>query len=87
MADTTIFVGLDVHKETIAVAMAPASPGAAFSYYGAIANTTEALRKLCKKLSADGETLEFCYEAGPWAMWYSGGSAVGAIGVMSWRPI
>ncbi|MDH3663876.1 MAG: IS110 family transposase [Alphaproteobacteria bacterium] len=65
MTDTTIFVGLDVHKETIAVAMAPASPGAAFSYYGAIANTTEALRKLCKKLSAGGETLEFCYEAGP----------------------
>ena len=65
MTDTSIFVGLDVHRETIALAMAPASPGVAFSCYGVIANTTEALRKLCKRLSSGGKTLQFCYEAGP----------------------
>jgi len=65
MADPTIYVGLDVHKQTIAVAMAPATAGAACSYYGAIANTPEALRKLCKRLSVGGQVLHFCYEAGP----------------------
>jgi len=65
MSDTTIFVGLDVHKQTIAVAIAPSSPGAACTYYGTIANTPDALRKFCKKLSAEGVKLHFCYEAGP----------------------
>lgn len=54
MADTIIFVGLDVHKQKIAVARASAVPGTACSYYGTITNTPDALRKLCKKLSAGG---------------------------------
>lgn len=65
MADHTLFVGLDVHKRTIAVATAPGKAGASCSYHGTIANTPDALRRQCKKLAADGAELHFCYEAGP----------------------
>ncbi len=34
-------------------------------YYGEISNTPEAIRKLVKKLSPDGEVVSYCYEAGP----------------------
>lgn len=65
MADHTLFVGLDVHKRTIAVATAADTPGASCTYYGTITNTPDALRRLCKKLAAGGAELHFCYEAGP----------------------
>jgi transposase len=65
MTDLTLFVGLDVHKKTIAVAMVEGTAGANVRFYGTIANTPDALRTLCKKLSNDGGRLTFCYEAGP----------------------
>ncbi len=58
------YVGLDTHKNTIAVAVADAHGGKA-RYFGEIANTPEAIHKLIKKLCTDGELLSFCYEAGP----------------------
>ncbi len=58
------YVGLDTHKDTIAVAVSDAYGGSP-RYYGQIANTPEALTKLVKKLSSDGEDISFCYEAGP----------------------
>lgn len=62
MKDTT-FVGLDVHKETIAVAIARPGREDAESL-GMIPNTTEAVAKLVRRLGpASG--LRFCYEAGP----------------------
>ncbi len=54
MTDFTLFVGLDVHKKTISVAMVEAAAGAAVRFYGTIANTPETLRTLCKKLSKEG---------------------------------
>ena len=60
------YVGLDVHKETIAVAVA--EPGRAEPVYrGEIANKPKSIEKLIGKLSAayDGALLQFCYEAGP----------------------
>ncbi|MDT8367324.1 MAG: IS110 family transposase, partial [bacterium] len=57
------YVGLDTHKDTIAVAVSDACGGSP-RYYGQIANTPEALTKLVKKLSTGGEVLSFCYEAG-----------------------
>jgi transposase len=56
------FLGLDVHAETIAVAIA--EPDGSVRSLGTIANREEAVRKLIQRLgSADG--LRACYEAGP----------------------
>ncbi len=59
-----IYVGLDVHKATIAVAIVrgPRSPA---HFYGEIENTPQAVANLVNKLSVDGEVINFCYEAGP----------------------
>jgi len=58
------YVGLDVHKETIAAAIAKAGRQEAMSY-GEISNTPVAIEKLAKKMSAHREQVLFCYEAGP----------------------
>ena len=60
---STTFVGLDVHKETIAAAVARAGGGDAESL-GIYPNTPEAVRKLLRKLGAKSG-LRVCYEAGP----------------------
>ncbi len=59
-----VYVGLDVHKETIAVAVAYAGREKA-QYRGEIPNRPEAVEKLLRRLSGDGEVISFCYEAGP----------------------
>ena len=64
MKEFSKYVGLDTHKETIAVAVADANGGKS-RFYGEIANTPEAIRKLVKQLCPDGEVISFCYEAGP----------------------
>lgn len=64
MKEFSKYVGLDTHKETIAVAIADAMGGKE-RYYGEIANTPKAVNKLVKKLCPDGEIISFCYEAGP----------------------
>lgn len=57
------FVGLDVHKATLAVSVADAKGGEA-RFYGEIANTPAAVAKLVAQLSKGGATLSLCYEAG-----------------------
>ena len=64
MNEFTKYVGLDTHKETIAVAIADAGRTKP-RYYGEIANTPEAIRKLVKTINPSGEVVSFCYEAGP----------------------
>lgn len=56
------FIGLDVHAETIAIAVAEAD-GEVRSL-GTIPNRKESVRKLVKKLGPP-EQLRVCYEAGP----------------------
>jgi transposase len=56
------FVGLDVHAETIAVAVA--EQDGEVRGLGIIPNRDESIRKLVKKLGPV-EQLRFCYEAGP----------------------
>src|SRR6202521_1756747 len=65
MADRITYVGLDVHKESIVVAVAEGGLRGEVREYGRIANTATALDRLQRKLGVDGMTLRFCYEAGP----------------------
>jgi transposase len=60
--DKITHMGLDVHKETIAVATL--RPGAAVCEERVIPNTPEALRKLVAHMG-DPSALRACYEAGP----------------------
>jgi transposase len=65
MADRITYVGLDVHKESIVVAMASGGLRGEVREYGRIANTAPALDRLMRKLGDGGVRLRFCYEAGP----------------------
>jgi transposase len=65
MEHNIIYVGLDVHKDTIAVAVAEGGDRSEVRDYGKIANTPAALKALCIKLARNGGKLRFCYEAGP----------------------
>ena len=61
-----LFIGLDVHNDTIAVSLAPwDSPEV--RRYGIIGGEHDDVLKLVKRLQAThpGATLKFCYEAGP----------------------
>lgn len=62
MKEKVRFLGLDVHAETIAVAVA--EPDGEVRSLGTIANRAESIRKLVKKLGSV-ERLRACYEAGP----------------------
>lgn len=63
MQSTTKFIGLDVSKEKIAVAIAEEGRELP-RYYGTIPHSPAALRKLIKELGP-ADSLSFCYEAGP----------------------
>ena len=62
MKEKVRFLGLDVHAETIAVAVA--EPDGEVRSLGTIANREESIRKLLRKLGPV-EQLRACYEAGP----------------------
>jgi transposase len=62
MKKDTRWVGLDVHAETIAVAVA--EKNGEVRSLGTIANRPEAIRAMVKKLGRP-ESLRACYEAGP----------------------
>src|SRR4249919_1178759 len=65
MAKSITYVGLDVHKDTIAVALAEAGLRREVREHGKIPNTPTALKALTVKLAPAGRELRFCYEAGP----------------------
>jgi len=65
VGDRITYVGLDVHKEGIIVAVAEGGLRSEVREYGRIANTPAAVERLARKLSRDGVRLRFCYEAGP----------------------
>ncbi|MGM0653617.1 MAG: IS110 family transposase [Bacillota bacterium] len=60
----TTYVGMDVHKATISVAIAEEGRDDPVSL-GLIPNSHDALLKLLKKLEKPGRKLLFCYESGP----------------------
>ena len=65
----TLFVGLDVHKDTIAVAYAPEDRGAEVVSVGMFGTRQYDIDKLIRKLESKSPTLVFAYEAGPCGYW------------------
>ena len=66
MEQPTRFVGMDVHKDTIVVAVTATGDSGKATPYGTFPNTAAALEKLVKRLRQAGSgPLKFCYEAGP----------------------
>jgi len=65
MTKRSTFIGLDVHKESIAVAIAESGRFGEVRVYGTVGGEIEALEKVRRTLRAPGRTLHFVYEAGP----------------------
>src|SRR3982750_422902 len=66
MEQPTRFVGMDVHKETIVIAVTATGEVGKATVYGTFPNTAVGLEKLVKRLrQAGGGPIKFCYETGP----------------------
>ncbi len=66
---STLYIGLDVHKESIAVAYAAKDYGADVVYLGSIGTRQCDIDKLVRQLQSKAKRLVFVYEAGPCGYW------------------
>jgi len=64
-----LFVGLDVHKDSIAVAYAPDERGAEVIFLGPIGTRQCDIDRLIRQLHSKASRLLFVYEAGPCGYW------------------
>ncbi|MCG3774809.1 MAG: hypothetical protein JW395_1634 [Nitrospira sp.] len=65
MGKRSMFVGMDVHKESIDISFAAEGRDGEVRHFGKIAGDLEALAKVVKALRAPARRLRFVYEAGP----------------------
>lgn len=63
--NTGVFVAMDTHKETIAVAVAEAGRSGEVRFWGELPNRADTVRRLVEKLAGKYGRLSVCYEAGP----------------------
>jgi transposase len=66
---STLYVGLDVHKDSIADAYVAQDHGAEVTYLGAIGTRQADIDHLVRKLQSKAQHLVFVYEAGPCGYW------------------
>jgi transposase len=66
---STLFIGMDVHKDSIAVAYVAQDHGAEVIYLGVIGTRQCDLDQLIRKLQSKAKHLIFVYEAGPCGYW------------------
>jgi transposase len=62
---TTVYVGLDVHKDSIEIALADAARDTEVRHLGTVAGGTVAVTKVLRRLVSAGHRLHIVYEAGP----------------------
>lgn len=67
--NTKLYVGMDVHKDTISVAYAPDHRGAEVVALGNVGTRQCDIDKLIRKLTSKSPNLVFVYEAGPCGYW------------------
>ena len=65
MAKRSMFVGMDVHKESIDLSLAEEGRDGEVRHDGVIAGDLEAVAKVLRALRAPNRRLRFVYEAGP----------------------
>jgi transposase len=63
--NTVKFIGMDVHKNSITIAIAEEGSRDSVRVFGAINNDLDALDKFCRNMVSTGSELHFVYEAGP----------------------
>lgn len=61
----SIYVGLDVHKESLAIAIASPERGGEIRFYGNIPNQQQSINCLFLKIKKQYSSIMACYEAGP----------------------
>jgi transposase len=66
---TRLFIGMDVHKDSIAVAYVAHDHGAEVAYLGTIGTRQSDIDNLVRKLQSKAKYLVFVYEAGPCGYW------------------
>src|SRR5919201_4235080 len=66
---STLYVGLDVHKDSIAVAYVAQDHGAEVTYLGPIGTRQGDIDQLIRKMPSKAKHLIFVYEAGPCGYW------------------
>jgi len=65
MRNSVKFIGLDVHKESISIAIGDAGRNGEIRFYGTIKNTADSITRFIKKIGCPKDQLRFVYEAGP----------------------